>query len=163
MKKCISCGELQSLSNYDKATQNRDGTKNTCKTCVCKYNKIYWHNHKNQYRLHSRHWARANRAKCIEYQHKHNREMRAYREKWRKANPDKVKAHRIVRKMIKLGIIIKPKRCSQCFQEKRVYAHHQDYNKPLIYIWLCRNCHAETWQKPCGHAIPESEYKKGKK
>jgi hypothetical protein len=40
---------------------------------------------------------------------------------------------------IKRGIIIKQP-CSVCGDPK-VEGHHEDYNKPLEVVWLCRPCH----------------------
>lgn len=54
----------------------------------------------------------------------------------------KQEARMVVKKNIRLGLIIRPKICSQCEQEnKYIEAHHDDYTKPLKIIWLCKICH----------------------
>lgn len=41
---------------------------------------------------------------------------------------------------VKKGTLIKQP-CCKCGNEK-AEAHHEDYNKPLEIIWLCKQCHA---------------------
>lgn len=62
--------------------------------------------------------------------------------KWRKNNPQKVKAHSIVNEAIRTGKLVKPTKCSFCNLEKKVQAHHEDYEKPLEITWLCSTCHS---------------------
>lgn len=38
-------------------------------------------------------------------------------------------------------LIIKPKLCEGCGQEKVLQGHHEEYSKPLDVIWLCITCH----------------------
>lgn len=47
----------------------------------------------------------------------------------------KTKAHVLVRKAIRRGVLIKQP-CVVC-GEIKVQAHHPDYNKPLAIVWLC--------------------------
>lgn len=65
----------------------------------------------------------------------------------------KERAHNIVEKAIKKGVLINPNKCSCCnssgtFKDGRtsIQAHHDDYNQPLIVRWLCQSCHHE-WHK----------------
>jgi hypothetical protein len=52
------------------------------------------------------------------------------------------KSHKLVKKALTLGIIKKPKYCSNCLQIKKIlYGHHCDYEKPLSITWLCGSCH----------------------
>jgi hypothetical protein len=46
-----------------------------------------------------------------------------------------------LRYAVKRGLINKPKKCSDCKEEKALQGHHPDYSKPLEVIWLCRKCH----------------------
>ena len=42
---------------------------------------------------------------------------------------------------VKKGNLIKPVVCSICGNEERIYAHHEDYSKPLEVMWVCMDCH----------------------
>ncbi len=35
---------------------------------------------------------------------------------------------------------LKPEMCANCGAEK-AEKHHENYDKPLIVVWLCRDCH----------------------
>ncbi len=52
-----------------------------------------------------------------------------------------IKFYNYVSWTIRKGILKRPNYCSNCFSEKYIVAHHEDYSKPLIVIWLCRRCH----------------------
>lgn len=43
---------------------------------------------------------------------------------------------------IRSGKLNKPFKCSSCHKKLVVFAHHEDYSKPLNVMWLCRSCHA---------------------
>ena len=61
-----------------------------------------------------------------------------------KKNPEKIKAEAKLRYAVKTGKIKKPNICSGCglfFPSRRLYAHHDDYNKPLEVRWFCPYCH----------------------
>ena len=60
---------------------------------------------------------------------------------WELENPEKVQAHHKVKNAIKAHKIIKPFICEHCKTEKKLHAHHKDYNKPLDVMWLCASCH----------------------
>jgi hypothetical protein len=40
--------------------------------------------------------------------------------------------------------LVRPDRCEKCGTkpEYTIEGHHEDYNKPLDVMWLCRPCHA---------------------
>lgn len=59
---------------------------------------------------------------------------------FRKKYPEKAKAHDIVKKAKRRGILT-PKDCEKCGEKNNIQAHHEDYSKPLIVIWLCVPCH----------------------
>lgn len=53
-------------------------------------------------------------------------------------------AHDAVSMCIKRGWLVQPKECQNCGQKgQRIYAHHDDYGKPLEVKWLCSKCHQQ--------------------
>ena len=42
---------------------------------------------------------------------------------------------------IAMGRMQKPVICSLCGKRKVIFAHHNDYSKPLEVMWVCRECH----------------------
>lgn len=48
---------------------------------------------------------------------------------------------------IKSGALIKPTCCSACLTETAIFGHHEDYDKPLEVMWLCRPCHMDKHGK----------------
>lgn len=59
---------------------------------------------------------------------------------YRKRNRDKKNARQRVYWAIRKGKI-KKEACSKCGNEI-AEAHHEDYDKPLDIIWLCKQCHS---------------------
>lgn len=67
-----------------------------------------------------------------------------YKKKQVKRYPEKIIAMRAVHNALKSGKINKPNKCEKCGakkDKKEIHGHHEDYNKPLEVIWLCRKCH----------------------
>ena len=59
---------------------------------------------------------------------------------------DEKKASRAQQRMsrlVRLGKIQRPAKCSQCGKEGYIRAHHNDYDKPLEVVWLCGTCHSK--------------------
>ncbi len=51
-------------------------------------------------------------------------------------------ARRQVLKAIKQGVLIRPSVCELCGEDqKRIVAHHYDYDKSLSVVWICDSCH----------------------
>jgi hypothetical protein len=73
-----------------------------------------------------------------------------HREIWRKRkrkNDEKEKAREILNKAVKAGLIVKPTICSECKKNKRLTAHHNNYDEPLLVEWLCYECHGKRHRK----------------
>ena len=57
------------------------------------------------------------------------------------------KASKTVLRAVKNDILIKPNKCTLCFKEEKIEAHHPNYDKPLEVVWLCRSCHGKVHRK----------------
>lgn len=64
-----------------------------------------------------------------------------------KKHQGKQNARYLLNRMVKEGKIERPKICSCCAKRKRVEGHHEDYTKPLIVVWVCRQCHFDIHKK----------------
>lgn len=154
-KRCKICGQVKSIKEfyYRKDTGH---FREECKKCHVEGSKKWLKNHPGYHKE----WYKKNpdkvktsRIKRREHQVSYYREWykkhgrkRAENyseltEKWKKLNPEKVTASNLVKIAIKFGKIKKPKICSTCGKERRLNAHHPDYNFPLKIEWLCNSCH----------------------
>jgi hypothetical protein len=87
----------------------------------------------------SRAWRPAIQNYEIRYSYRCNECNKESVAKWRKKNPIKHKAHRAVYTALRSGFI-KKSPCEIC-GDKKVEAHHIDYEKPLDVIWYCKTHH----------------------
>jgi hypothetical protein len=136
-KKCPYCGLIKTLENFKKDNRRSDGRATECKSC---HNKKY-----SEYNKRTRpiHWSRLYNWRCKNREHV-NKQALGYQQtpqgKIRKSARDKVY------NAIKTGKLLKQP-CEVCGKSleiaKTAHAHHEDYNKPLEVIWLCRTHHAE--------------------
>jgi Bacillus phage endonuclease len=64
---------------------------------------------------------------------------------YKRRNRDKHAAHTMVSNAILLGLMVRPKYCSNCGRACRPDGHHhKGYQCPLDVVWLCRKCHANV-------------------
>ena len=69
----------------------------------------------------------------------------ADRDEGRKQNLHKDRAKTIANNAIKSGVLKKKDNCEVCNAdggETGLIKHHEDYNRPLFIMWLCRSCHS---------------------
>lgn len=132
-KSCTKCGEMKPFSEFWKRSDGRYGLQQRCKTCI---------------RKQVREWGRANPEKKREatrrrYQEDPEREKERSRE-YRLTYPEKARAWYRVKDALKRGDLTRPSACPECGSaERRIEAHHADYNKPLDVEWLCALCHGK--------------------
>lgn len=135
LKKCSRCrmDKLASTSFYRNAAQ-KDGFANQCKGCM-----------KESYRCGAMaRWRReyidsGKSAKACSKWGK-TKKGRVYSDN-RKISVNHSRAHDAVRRAVKRGDLVRPDACSKCDRKGRVQAHHDDYKKPLVVIWVCQSCH----------------------
>ena len=63
-----------------------------------------------------------------------------YVREYRKMHPHYSRVVHIVQNELEQRRLIK-KPCEICKSTEHIHAHHEDYNKALEIIWLCRSCH----------------------
>lgn len=96
------------------------------------YNKAYKENNKEDISIYNKEYRKTNKEKI-------NKLLRKYRNS--PIGKFKIRARLAVFNAIKSGDLIKLP-CEVC-GEKKSEGHHEDYNKPLEVIWLCREHHIE--------------------
>lgn len=139
MKTCFKCKEQKSKSEFYKHSGMADGYLNKCKSCA----KEDASRHRN-----------SNLDRIREYDRKRSKEpermeMNGVRTKaFRTEFPKKYAAHRMVGNAIRDGKLFREP-CEICGSNKSIYAHHDDYSKPLNIRWLCCVHHKE-WHKNNG-------------
>lgn len=116
--KCLSCG---------KSLKKRAGPgrpKSFCPKCVKSRRADYY---KRWYSRNGRRRSSRDKIRLME---------------WKKQNPQKLKAHEIVARAISRGELKNPGFCKDCGEETNYLdAHHEDYSRPLVVVWLCPKCH----------------------
>jgi hypothetical protein len=110
------------------------------------YLRDYYLRHKEEYRLNHENYNKAH-EKELPLLGKQKRSKRAVAIKenlknYCENNRIKMNARSAVSVAIKKGKIIKQP-CVVCGSCERVDAHHEDYSKKLIVIWLCHECHCK--------------------
>ena len=79
-KKCIKCGVIKLISEFNRQTQNKDGLGSYCKSCAKEYDKNWRKANPEKVKEYSKKWKNANPKKA-----------KKSVKNWRKANPEKVK------------------------------------------------------------------------
>ena len=78
----------------------------------------------------------------------HKEARRAYCTAYRRKNRDKTLAHAMVKAAVMLGVLVR-RPCEVCGAHpgeggQRIYAHHEDYARPLKVRWLCARHHMQV-------------------
>lgn len=76
-----------------------------------------------------------------EYSKKYPEKMLKAVVKWNKKNKKKLSAHLAMKNALYRGELLR-ETCQVCGNEK-TDGHHENYNKPLEVIWLCRKHHKQ--------------------
>jgi len=122
MKICTKCKKKQPISEFHSDITKMSGLKSNCKTCVRAY-------------------IQANRISINEYNKqwfKSPTGIKWARNRYKKAMleyPQKIKARWMVRDKLE------KEPCKIC-SSIPAQAHHSDYDKPLLVVWLCKTHHS---------------------
>ena len=149
-KKCASLKSMEwSKNNKEKVLKNakkfRENNRELCrKRCLDLYHKQPFKNK--------------------EYRELNREKLNEKKREWIKNNPEKRKCYiknnlekhgnkyyssfetsvrKKVYKAVRSGVLVRPDNCSICKSSNvgKIEAHHNDYNKPLDVIWVCKSCH----------------------
>ena len=145
--RCRKCGELLTEQNMSPSKIRKHDY--ICRSCSSEYKKQLFHLNVDKTRETGRKRMRkwrdnpANRdnerkRKKIAYPRIRDRAI-AYSREFYKNNPQIVLARSVINNGLKSGNVIK-KPCEVC-NDPKSEAHHTDYSKPLLVIWLCSMHH----------------------
>lgn len=101
----------------------------------------------NKVRMDSQHkeWEKNNKESLNEYRRSyykdHRKKILSSGRRWRDNNLEKRPSHTAVYRAIKSGDLIRPNHCEMCNKECYPDGHHNDYDKKLSVVWVCRECH----------------------
>lgn len=119
-KTCSSCFEEKPITEFYKSTLNKDGLLGYCRVC---------HGQKIKNKRESK--------KLLSFD-----EVAPHKKFWLAENRLKRKAHQAVAYAVQTGRLVRQP-CERCGTTQNVVAHHEDYNKPLDVLWLCKYHHKE--------------------
>jgi len=144
-KPCRKCG---STERYKPPLGHKLGR---CKACHKTRNKAWQKANPEKNRASSRAWSQANpekhRAKIKAWRKTNPEKIKNNNYKYEKNNPEKRAAHLAVRNAVKHGDLPRVSTCDcvDCGIQAAEY-HHEDYNKPLEVVALCKKCHFKRHQ-----------------
>lgn len=130
-KRCFKCEKTKPVLDFYKHAGMADGRLGKCIECAKIDVKKRYNTEPEKLRAYElkRNKLPARRAS-----------KKDYLKTWRKKNRDKSRAHKEIGRKTAAGKIQREP-CSVCGTNKYVHAHHDDYSKPLVVLWLCAKHH----------------------
>jgi hypothetical protein len=141
-KPCRKCG---STDRYKPSPGRKTGD---CKACQKAKNKAWQQANPEKNRAFNKAWRKANPeknwARTKAWQQANPEKTQARINAYQKNNPKKRAAHNAVNNAIKRGDLPRVSTCDcvDCGIQATEY-HHEDYNKPLKVVALCKKCHVK--------------------
>ncbi len=150
MKFCSKCKLEKDESDFWIRNNRKSGVNSECKECA-KIRRTQAYRERNaEMREKRRIYYQKNRQKLCKSQvdsQKGNRRYRKYQNQYSikkvKSGDKKYVARRILNMAVRCGMVQRPDSCEKCFARIKVEGHHEDYNKPLDVVWVCKKCHLE--------------------
>jgi ribosomal protein S27AE len=131
-KECFKCKTVKPLSEFYKHSGMADGHLNKCKEC--NKNDATTHRNKNLEKIREYDRARGKESKRVKAATEITRA-------WRAQDSRRNVAHSQVTRAIRSGTLVRQP-CVRCAETKSL-AHHEDYDHPLVVMWLCQACHKQ--------------------
>lgn len=158
-RNCTVCKAEKPYSEFYRSKKGKNGYNAQCKICWAKKNREWERKNPELTRAKHKRWQDKNPERVRSNQRKYyerNKEkilskMRESRKKndyaitkkYRQKNRHKIDCHNFVALAVKLGYINRPTKCDRCEVHCKPHGHHDDYDKPLEVVWLCRKCHGK--------------------
>lgn len=127
---CQICKTTLPLSSFHKDKTKPSGHSRKCKECQRQRSADY---------RKKTDWAAYQRKRLEDATKRSN--INAQQRAWIRRNPVVEQAYSAVKTALKSGCLVRPQECSKCKKACTPEAHHDDYEKPLDVVWLCKLCH----------------------
>lgn len=148
---CIECLKKQnqqySLKNKEKIDEYHKIYYIENKQKVLKYQEEYRESHPEKVKIsQARNYYTRNEDDLLRKKENGQRfrkteKYKIWSEKYKEKVKEKNKCRSILCNAVRDGKIERPKICEICLKEKKIDAHHADYDKPFEVKWVCRKCH----------------------
>lgn len=154
---CPYCRICKSLESKKYNTENREKCREKLRKWReenpqknTEYSQVY--REKNHEKIRARASTKSSKEKqkvASKRWYEENKEhVRKVNAEWKRKNRKVANSHSLVAKHVKLGKLLRPKRCQKCKTDQgKMEAHHEDYDKPLEVVWLCFKCHKKIHGK----------------
>ncbi len=133
------------LEYFYRCITKKDGLQGCCKKCHRIVRKKWDAENKEKIRETTNRKRKENPALVKRYARNYYlKHCERLKEKSRNANPKRISAQGKIVYALKKGELVRLSWCQLCGKEegpKNTVAHHHDYDKPLVVIWLCRSHH----------------------
>ncbi len=136
LKECSRCREAKLVTEFYRDKRTPTGLKSQCKSCHIEGN-IRTRDEDRKRECNAIHMALARIANPEKFR---ARERAASR---RRVVDERVLARRAVHAALRSGHLIRPMSCERCGCTRKMTAHHPDYSRPLVVMWLCHPCHSK--------------------
>lgn len=148
MKHCSKCHIYKDKEDFTHSVHSKDGLNSWCKLCTRA-------NTRNGYNLNRK--LRKQQTAAYQKTPKGKEVSKNSVNKWIALNPKKYLAHLAVHAALRRGVIT-IQLCRDC-GEKKVQAHHPDYDRPYDVIWLCPQHHKDEHAKSLTQVVEKRQHK----
>jgi hypothetical protein len=138
-KYCRTCGQTRPLDDFYRHPTSASGRQSSCKDCQKQRAAAWQRAHPDRHHVHGQAWKTSHPDRVEGYQATLlERRDRAARDRTRAI----VRAAVAVRRAILAGVLLRPDQCQECRRQSVIVdGVHEDYDRPLAVVWLCRRCH----------------------
>lgn len=132
MPVCRKCKKDKPEDQFNFFNKEKGTRQTMCRECFSEYNRERYRSNPEKYKADVKKYREENTEACFETRLK----------VWKK-NKTLYNARKLTEAALASGKIKRPETCQVCGKapEKRIEAHHENYDKPLDIIWCCTKCH----------------------
>jgi hypothetical protein len=136
---CRTCGQTKPPEDFYHDRRAASGRQASCKECQKQRAAAWQRAHPDRHRAHVSSWKASHPDQVRHYDGlARSRRDQVARDFARLV----VRVASTTRRAVEAGLLVRPDRCSSCDRsDVALDAVHEDYERPLDVLWLCRRCH----------------------